>query len=341
MKNVNKLFWSKKNILIVIIVITATFFFVQKNLSQASDKIETTKVKQGDIQEELILSGEIDAGEKVTLRFQTSGRLSYVGVKTGQWVNRGQVIASLDRRELQKKLKKELNTFVNERYDFDQTKDDNKDKALTDAIRRTLDKSQNDLNNAIIDVELQKIALDFATLITPISGTVTNVTSPIAGVNITPSQAEFEIINPNSLLFVATADQTEVTKLSDGLFSDISLDSYPDESLAGSVKRVSFTPKTGETGAVYEIEVAIDSPRLIKKLRLGMTGDISFITRKSENTFYLPIEFVKFTGSKPFVYVRQNNKIVKKTVTTGIETEDKIEITSKLKKGDIVYDKAR
>lgn len=339
MEFIKKILQSKRNIAIILVVILLFVFWNRRSTSQNKNIPQKTEVKQSDLKEELTLSGEIDAHEKVVVRFQTSGRLSYVGVKEGQFVKKGQVLASLDRRELKKKLDKELNTFLNQRYSFDQTKDDNKDKAVTDAIKRVLDTSQNNLNKAVIDVELQSIALEFSTITSPISGIVTSISSPIAGVNVTPSQAEFEIINPDSIFFTATADQTEVTKIKKEQPVEIVLDAFDDQTLNGVVESISFTPKSGETGTVYEFIVSIPSSKTESMLRMGMTGDATIIVSERKDTLYLPSKFVFLDKKKPYVLLMKNNKVKETTIVTGLETEDRIEIKSGLKKNDVVYDK--
>ena len=83
--------------------------------SRGAEKIEKAVVKKGSLNEKLTLSGEIKADEAVTLRFQTSGYLADVAVSEGDFVNKGQYIASLDKRELEKDLKKKLNDFKSKR----------------------------------------------------------------------------------------------------------------------------------------------------------------------------------------------------------------------------------
>ena len=79
-------------ILVSVILIIGTFFFKNYRKSQAKREKKTTyKVKKQNLKETLTLSGEIDAEEKVTLRFQTSGRLAWVGVKEGDYVKKYQI----------------------------------------------------------------------------------------------------------------------------------------------------------------------------------------------------------------------------------------------------------
>src|SRR3989344_8887947 len=195
-------FIKKRWYLILIILAIAIFIFFQnKQASSSQDQPDTYRVKKETLEETLSLSGEIDAEEKIALKFQTSGRLAWVGVKEGDAVKKYQTIAALDQRDLKNRLQKYLNTFVSQRLSFEQTKDDywNKQYDLSELIRksaqRTLEDSQYDLNNSVLDVELQNLSLEYANLWTPIEGVVTKVSTPFSGVNITPSGAEFEVIN--------------------------------------------------------------------------------------------------------------------------------------------------
>ncbi|MBI2641329.1 efflux RND transporter periplasmic adaptor subunit, partial [Candidatus Roizmanbacteria bacterium] len=287
--------------------------------------------------------GEINAEEKVTLRFQSSGRLSWVGVKVGDYVKKYQGIASLDQREVQKNLKKYLNTFVNERLDFDQEVDDTQIRnigGLTEDARRAalrvLAQAQYDLNNAIIDVELKNLAIEFSYISTPIEGIVVRMGSPYAGVNATPTQAEVEIVNPNTVYFSAVADQTEVSELKKGQRTEIILDAYPDDKLRGAISDISFVPKEDETGTVYEVKVTFTENNSNYRYRLGMTGDVNFAIGKGKSVITIPASFVKVENNKKYVLVGE--KKLKTYIKTGKTTDSSIEVISGLKQGDVIYD---
>lgn len=56
-------------------------------MGKKSTVVELTyKVKRQTLSESLTFSGSVDAQEKATLRFQTSGRLAWVGVTEGDVV---------------------------------------------------------------------------------------------------------------------------------------------------------------------------------------------------------------------------------------------------------------
>lgn len=330
-----------KKLLIIIVFLFIIAFLIYRNYASGlmSKKIDTTRVKLGNLEEKMTISGEISADEHTTLRFQSSGRLMWVGVKEGDYVKKYQTIASLDKREVKKNLEKKLYDYQKTRLDFDQgIKDTYKDQIITNTIKRILDKNQYDLNKSVLDVELQNLSIEYANLWTPIEGILTRVSIPYTGVNITPSQAEFEIVNPNTVFFSATADQSEVVKLKEGLSGELTLDSYPQATLSGKIRNISFVPKTGETNTVYEIKFDFSANNVGYKYRLGMTGDLFFVTKRKENVMYVPSKFIKNINGKKYLHVKRNGNDEKVEVTTDMETDTYTEITSGISNNEIVYE---
>lgn len=332
------LIWTS---IIIIVIIAAWFGWNRWQAANTAAK-ETTTVQRGTLSESLILSGNMQADRHVTLQFQNSGLLSWVGVKEGDWVKKYQAIASLDQRQLKKQMQKYLNTYSRERNDFEDTHAENEnwqlinEQSQRDEIKRIIERSQFDLNNTVLDVEIQDLSVRYATLTTPIEGMVTRVAAPYAGVNIIPSQAQFEILDPSTLFFSVTADQTEVIDLFPGQEVSMVLDAFEEQKFQGKINFISYTPKSGETGTVYEVKVSIsnwqDVPR---SLRIGMTGDAEFILRSSKDVLYLPYKFVKSDDNGSYVLIGDGTQ--KQYVKTGLEGEENVEITEGISEGTTVY----
>lgn len=330
-----KKFW----VFFLIFIIVVIFFFQQKRTNQAKNK-GIYKIATKDLKEELSLSGQIEAEEKVSLRFQTSGRLAWVGVKEGDYVRKYQTIARLDQRDLKNRLQKYLNTYVNQRYSFEQTKDDNWQKQfdLSEVIRtraeRVLKQNQLNLENTVLDVEYQNLAIEFANLFTPIEGIITKIQTPYAGVNITPAQAEFEVINPKTLYFSVTADQTEVVNLKEGQNGVIVFDSFPEKEFTGEIYWIAFTPKTGETGTVYQIKMRFDPENI--NFKIGMSGDVSFLIKEKKNVLSVPLSYLKSDRKGDYVNVLINGKTKKVYVKKGEEIDGSVVIEEGLQEGDLI-----
>lgn len=331
-------FRSKKVFAIALVALVV--FFVVRSIffSRQEATKETAKVSYGTLQASLSLSGKIDADQHVTLQFQTPGKLAWVGVKEGDYVEKYQGIAALDPITVQKQLGRYLNLYMKTRWDFEQTKDTYKNDIITDTIKRILEKSQFDLNNSVLDVEIQNESVKLANLWTPIAGIVTHIDSPYAGVNVLPSQASFSVVNPESIYFSATADQTDVTKLKKGMKGTLKLDSFPNKPLEGEIAFVAFTPKDGEANTVYTIKFTFPHDNSDYRYKIGMTGDLSFVTEKKENVLFIPSKFVKSDGDKKYIIIVKNGTKMHAPVSIGLEAADAVEITSGVSSGDIVYD---
>lgn len=338
----NKIVWIAAAL--ILIGALAGNFIVQSKKSKSA-KADTHTVTRHTVKETLSIAGTIEAEEKATLRFQGSGLLSWVGVKEGDAVKKYQAIAGLDQQELKKTLEKYLYTYDKTRWDFEQTKEEYRQPAQNywglswdqrNDIDRAFQKAQFDLNSAVLDVELKNIALRYATLISPIDGIVTKAGTTVAGVNITPTQAEFEIVNPSTLYLSVLPDQTEVGKLSSSMSAEIIFDSYTDTSVQGTVKSIAFTPKSGESSTVYEVKLTFPLEKQI--YRIGMTADAAFTVNERKDVLAIPLIFLKTDNAKPYVMRKVGNSKEKTPVTVGIEGDEMVEITGGLAEGDILYD---
>ena len=336
-----KRFYTKKYIISALILFVILGIVLKFTVFSSKEKVDTAVVKRGELVKELTLSGKIDADEQVALQFQMGGLLTYAGVKEGDKVEKYQTIAALDERTAQKNLEQALIDYSKQRITFDTTVENNQNRtpqqALNDTMKRLLQNNQYDLDKTILSVELKDLARQLSFLSTPISGIVTRIDVPGTGVNIyLPSQAQFEITNPDSIFFNITADQTEVIYLKEGMTANIILDSFPDKKIRSKIKTISFTPKTGESETVYEIKAELlNIDNLDYQYKIGMTGDITFKTDRKKNVLFLPSKFIK-SDSKGVYVVLKNKK--KQYIKTDFETDSFTEVNKELKEGTVVYD---
>lgn len=325
-----------KKALFLLAVIALVIFLVVRNFTAAPAKETTYTVSRQDLKETLSLSGKIAAEQDEVLTFQTGGQLAWVGVKVGDQVKKYQGIASLDQRSVQKNLQKKLNDYLTNRWTFEQTKDNYKDTAVTTAIQRLVDQSQFSLNNTVLDVELSDLTRQFSNLWAPFDGIVIRADAVSSGLNVTPLVTGYEIVNPDSIYFSATADQADVINLSVSAAGEITFDPYPDQPVTGTITNIAYAPKSDETGTVYEVKIQF-ADKSFPKYRLGMTGDVDFVVREKPGAISVPEKYLKKDGDKQYVLVKVNNKKVKRYVTTGATFDTDVEIVSGLDEGSVIY----
>jgi len=333
-----KKYINKRIIIIVLFLLSSGIVLVKQNnlVSGTTKKIATVKVEQKDLSIKLTASGKIQARRKVELRFQTSGNLTWIGVKKGDTVKKWQVIASLDRKELEQKLLKTLRDYSLTRWDFDQTKEDYQNTLITNEIRRILEKNQFDLEKSIADVEISNITLKYSYLVSPIDGIVSDLDVSTPGVNITPSSATFTIVDPDSMIFKADVDEADIGQIKHQTPVKILLDAYPNEEIDAIVDLIGLTSvTTSGGGTAFPIEMVLPKNENFK-YKIGMNGDLSMIVNEKKDVLSLPLSAVSKKGDRSFVQKIENNKPKKIEITSGLETDENIEIQKGLLLGDEV-----
>lgn len=336
----------RKKLIAVVLLAFIIILFSKKTLFKGKTKVSFTTVKRGSLVNKISASGVVKSEKEVNLKFQTSGRLAWVGVQEEDFVGKWQTIAQLDTRELQKKFEKALRDYSKERWDFEQEREEqgvttnNLDKyTLTNEVKRILEKNQFDLEKAVLDVELADIALKYATLVTPISGVVTRVDTPVAGVNITPATAVFTVADPNKVIFEANVDEIDIGKIKEGQEVILSLDAYPEEEIKSRIIRVGFQSKTTKGGGtVFPVKIKLPENKNLK-FKLGMNGDVEIIVEKKENILLVPASAIMKRGEKKLVWVVEKGKAKKRRVKVGMETDEKVEILEGLKEGERIIAK--
>ena len=104
---------------------------------------------------------------------------------------------------------------------------------------------------------------------------------------------------------------------------------------------IGFTPKAGESGTVYELKMSVDLGQIEEKIRMGMTGDVSFVTKEIKNALVVPEGFLKKSDGKYFVTLVTNGVQTQKEVMVGDAVEGMMVITEGLNENDVIYNQPK
>lgn len=298
---------------------------------------QTITVKRSNLIQSVSTSGKVGAKNVVGLSFLAGGKLTYLGVKTGDHVNQYQTIATLDQRTAQKNLQAALLDYSKQRNTFETNLETNNPNHLVidnlnQQLKRIFENNQSDLDKAVNSVELQALAAENSVLTTPIAGIVTRADAKSSGVNVGPTTV-FEVTDPNSLVFDMDVDEADVGKISVGQQSSIILDAYPDQTVKLPVNYIDFVSHATSTGGTaYTVEVALNDPGAMK-YRVGMDGNAEIITAQRNNVITVPIASVV---DDTYVYIKTGKYFVKRPVTLGLQNDTDTEVTSGLQTGDVI-----
>lgn len=324
-----------KFFVILFVFLILFIFFKVKN---KNNNFKTATVQKGKISEELVLSGEINATNYAKLSFETSGKIIYVAVSEGDIVKKGKLLSKLDTTLLNSNYQIALSNL--RLYEavaanvYDQVKNHSNDETFVQKELRTTAEVNKD--KAYESVLQAKRNLDGASLVAPFNGIITYVAHPYGGVYSTLGTTEIEIIDPSTIYFSVLADQTEIIKLTKGQKVSVVLDAFSDQVYKGIVTNLSFVPKEGESGSVYQVKVSFEGINLQdSRFKIGMTGDAQFIVSEKEDAFYVPTNFVKQDKTGNYLKINKKDKLY---IKTGIESSDFIEVIGDVEEGLVIYD---
>ncbi len=324
---------SKKK-LIVLSVITIALILGLNFLSQKKKPaLQFVEVKKQDIKSTVSSSGTLTGKNVANLKFKSSGKLTYINVKAGDMVYEGQVIAGLDTQQLSIELQQAQNTLRDKQAivdkALDDVKDHSKDETFTQRQIRTTAEVGRD--NAVDSVKAAQRAFQDAVITSPIDGVVTQVIQ-VPGQTVSPQDLIVQVVDTSNIYFNTDVDESDISKISLNLPSDISLDAYPNQKFKGVVDQILPQTKTTSSGAtVVTVRIILDKPKIV--FVNGLSGQASIISATSLSTLTIPQESLRDNNS---VVASENNKLVEKKVEAGISSDTDVEIKKGLREGEKV-----
>jgi RND family efflux transporter MFP subunit len=290
------------------------------------------------VKEELVLSGELKATENANIAFTQSGTVAWVGVKVGDSVKKGQALMQLDTTSTNAAYQQARSALLAAEANVNYIHDNLKDKASTEtfAEKNTRVAAEVAHDNAYNAMLAAQKSLRDGTIRAPFAGIVAQITNESAGVNISATVPQINVVNPATLYFSVNADQTDVSHIHIGDKATLALDAFLNETISGVVSDISFTPSTADSGTVYPIRLTLTVDNSAYKYKVGMTGDTTFVLSQKENVLSVPAKYIKSDKQGKYVYIDSKN--TKKYITVGIEGEDRTEIQGDITEGTVVYD---
>lgn len=334
---------KKINILgILVIVVFLWFnFFGQKKQTP----LQFAAVKKQDIKSVVSASGTLTGKNTVNLKFKSSGKLSYINVKTGDRVYAGQVIAGLDTRDISIQLQQAENALRDKQASVDKVLDDihlfqygnggfgnvgSGNETMTQRQLRTTAEVARD--NAFDSVRLAQQAFADAVIVSPISGIVTQAIE-VSGQTVGAADVIARIVDTASVYLDADIDEADIERVVPGLLAEVTLDAYPGKVFGGAVEQMFPQTRTTLSGAiVVTVRIRLIDPGL--NFVNGLTGQASIITAEVKNAFTVPQEALREDNS---VMIQTKEGIASlKKVVPGIQSDTDVEIREGLDEGEKV-----
>ncbi len=218
-------------------------------------------------------SGTIGGGTVTTLKADVSGTVSYIAVKDGDYVKKGQLIAKL----------------------------------TSDSLTNSQRSNQLNLKDSELSLKSSRKSLDDYNITSPISGTVITKNSK-AGDKIDNSNSQtvmMVVADMSKVKFTITVDELDITKIALGQTAVVDADALPEETYEAKVTSIAGEgTSTGDGVTTFKVELTIDEPG---NLRSGMNVNANIVIEEAKDVIGIPEEALMNTkGSTAKVLVKSD-----------------------------------
>ena len=282
--------------------------------------VTVVTVSRQDVPQTSVYTSDVEPYAKNNIAPQTSMRISKINVEVGDFVRAGQILAEMDRLQLQQA---ELQMKNNET-------EYNRLKGLYDAGGL----SKSDLDAIELSYKVSKTSYDNllqnTILRSPINGVVT-ARNYDKGDMFSMGQPIYTVeqIAPVKLLVgISESDSSKVTK---GNEVNITVDAFPGKVFVGKINRI--YPTINESTHTFDVEVIV--PNKDNVLRPGMYARVTVQFGVNNSVVVPDTAIVKQTGSgERFVYVlNADGTVTYQNVKLGRRIDSKYEILSGVEDG--------
>ncbi|MGY5851893.1 efflux RND transporter periplasmic adaptor subunit [Salegentibacter sp. F14] len=300
----------------------------------------TTKTPVSASKGNLNISGTVEAENNATLSTRLMGYINKVYVKTGDRVNKGQVLVSINNSDLQAK-RSQVEAGINEAtVAFQNAK---KDYERFQALFAENSASQKEVDDITANYEMAKARLEsakamknevdaqfaYANIRAPFSGVVTN-NFVENGDMANPGMPLIAIEAPGDFEVRASVPESSIGAVKTGEEVEVLIKSL-DQVLRGKVVEVSSS--SSKTGGQFPVKIALEKTEL--PVKSGMYATVLFPIEADENT-QGPVTVAKEAlitqGDLHGVYtVSQQNTAMLRWLRLGRSYGDQVEVLSGLK----------
>jgi HlyD family secretion protein len=348
-------------ILIIVIVLagTAVWYFGFRKKEQVI-VLDTQKAKRGYISQNITATGTIQPVDTVAVGTQVSGTIKSIYADFNSIVRKGQLLAELDKtlfvasvNQFKANLVQTQSQSVYERGNFDRQSQLYKAGAISKADYDNALYTFNSAKAAVKSMEAQLQSaqknLELASIYSPTNGTVLSRSvsegQTVAASFSTPTL--FSIAKDLAKMQVmAAVDEADIGNIKEGERANFTVDAFLNDIFKGTIREIRLSPITSSNVVTYT--TIIDAPNNEKKLKPGMTANITIFTKESDNALLIPVKALKYSpdlslskqyviiadtpknavllNGEAFIWVKKGNQIIQKKIKTGINDNTRVEV---------------
>ena len=327
-----------KRWLIAILLLTAC---EQPKPAEVIRPVNVVTVKSPEETRMRTFSGTAKASEESILSFRVSGEIIDLPVDVGTVIDKGEVLAQLDPLDYQlavegaaAELARAQARERNARANYDRVRQ----------LYETRTASKTDLDNARADAEatraqmvakerdlaLAQRQLDYTTLEAATDGSIAEKLAEVKE-NVRPNQPVLKMVSGTKPEVDIQMPETMIGYLSPGQLAGIRFPALGGEVFQGQVIKIGVAT-TGAT-TTFPVTLLLADPK--RQIRSGMTAEVVFLAPGPESV-RVPSIAVEADLEGSYVYLVEDNVVVRRPVVVGELLGDEIEVLEGLQGGEQV-----
>lgn len=300
-----------------------------KSLDQSVTRVKIAKVTVSEGQQNLTFSGTIIPFQSIPVSFQTTGTVQSVLVEEGMPVRKGQLLATLDKKDLTNMFNLSNAQYIQALDAYNRLKEVHDKGSLTDIKWAEM---ESNLKQAEASMNLAKSSLEKGSLFSPESGFISkrNIEPGMSALSIT---APFEIVKIDQIYVRLSVPESEIAKMIIGMSAKFTVPAIGDTKFNGKIAIVGVV--ADQFARTYEVRVLADNPD--NKIKPGMICDIVLeVNHGTEKV--VDYRAISHDSEGSFVYKVSANhtSVTRQSVKVGQMVNNGIEILSGLQTNDEV-----
>ena len=344
--------WIKAAV-VVLVIAGAAFggwnWYQSKQTKEEQAKIETVTVGKMDLKSTVSATGTLRPVDSVEVSSKITARISSVLVKENDRVTAGQTVATLDGKDFEAKREQAQYKVINAKAKYDRvsylysigadTQDEYEDAVYNyDTALSALEVTESDLAETVITAPMDGVV---------VGEPLTPGTMAVQG-NSNPTVI-MRIADLSKKQIRAKVDETDIGSVRVGQKATFTVDAFPKATFSATVSKISQTDVTNswETSTssssssssvsvvYYYVTLDVEDPDGV--LLPGMTAQVEVTTSDKPGVLALPISALKTNSKGSYVILAQpDGSTTEQPVTTGIYSDEYVEIVDGLSEGDEV-----
>jgi RND family efflux transporter MFP subunit len=305
-----------------------------------------SKVQEVQERETISVSGTVSTPDSpAEVSFLVSGKVIFVGPREGDYVRKGQLLASIDPTDYQLALTTATTQADMARIAFERAEDefrrmkmlyDSKSLAPNDyeKYKSAYESARQQYEQAIASEKISRKRLTDAELHSPVNGFISK-RSIEPGETASPGRPVFEIVQLDTVEANVGVPETDIHLVKIGQKVSITIPALPNQSFEGTVRIINVSADPGTR--TYMTRIRVPNPGHV--IRIGMVAEAKIVGDQKISMMTLPGEAIVRDdqgATMVFVYFPEQRRVYSKRVKIGAFRGTEVEIKEGLSENESI-----